>query len=200
MYAMKSSATGGNDAMRYFTYTLNNGETSGHTTEMVEENAGSMTDSGNLYAHIFKLPQGTYCLGAGGGSSSTNVYFLCVQGQTDANIGDNTQAAVGNAITDVDFLLEPPTYELYCNTVAEPPSSPALSKAEFSFKSNFNLLTNKIFEVDIKTIDDNKYLNLKFTENPDFVTYLLLLSRSNEHVYYLNNNYYDRPTNVYIQP
>ena len=191
IYTMKCARDNTTDTMRYFKYTLSSGETSGHTTDIIEENGDSMKNSDYLYAHIFKLPKGHYVLGAANDNAIANVYFLCVQGQTDANIGDNTQASIGSAVTDVDFLLEPPTYADYPNS---------LKFAEFSFKSNYNLMLNKIFEVNVTEQNSKKYLNLLFQRNPDFVTYLLLIHRGEDPKYYINNVAYTNGTYVYIQP
>ena len=191
LYTMRCRNDSTVDSMRYFTYTLSNGETSGQTTTVTGELGDNMTSSGYLFGHIFKLPKGHYVLGSADQNNTANVYFLCVQGQTDANIGDNTQAAIGSAVTDVDFLLEPPTYSAYPNSLA---------RANFNFRSNFNLMLNKEFQVDVIEENSSKYLSLSFERNPDFVTYLLLVAIGNDPKYYVNNVAYTQGTKVLIQP
>ena len=173
------------DAHRYFTFDALNGTTS---TESVIYGAGqdetnNMLDSKALYAHIFKLPKGEYAIGNSGGSTPANIYFLAVQGQTEGTIGEAEKANVGNAVTDVDFLLDAPTMANYPN---------GLSTAFFSFKSEFNSSVNKLFQVDVKTVGVNKYISLTFEDNPHYVTYLLSMSRGLNHVYYINNTEIDR--------
>ena len=168
------------DYHRYFTYNAATGETG---TECETISANNMADGDALYAHIFKLPKGHYVLGASDTNTTAKVYFLAVQGQTDASLGDNDQASVGNAVTDVDFLLAAPTLANY-------PSS--LSRAEFNFRSNFDTSLNRLFEVTTKEVSGVNYLSFEFVDNPQFVTYLLLNSRGNSHVYYLNDTRVDR--------
>ena len=173
------------DHHRYFTYNALTGETG---TESVIYGAGEdetsyMLDNNALYAHIFKLPKGEYAIGSSSGNATANIYFLAVQGQTEGTIGDAEKANVGNAVTDVDFLLAEPTLADYPST---------LSAALFSFKSEFNSSVNKVFQVDVKTIDSHKYVSLIFEDNPQYVTYLLTLSREHNHIYYINNVEIDR--------
>ena len=176
------------DKHRYFTYNAATGVTG---DEAVPFGAGSeekndMLDNNALYAHIFKLPKGEYCIGADSGTA--NIYFLAVQGQTDATIGDNDQAAVGDAITDVDFLLDRPTLENF-------PSS--LDFAKFSFSAKYDDTRNTIFNVGVTTVSSTKYISLTFVDNPQYVTYLLLIARSDDHTYYINGNALNRTPYVY---
>ena len=176
-YTMYSKSKNTNyDTFRYFEYNIN-GQTD--TTAKVLDT--TMTDSGKLYGHIFKLPEGDYVIGASSGTAK--LYYLAVQGQTNATIGDYDIASVGSAITRVDFLTEPPTYADF--------KAGTLSLAKFLFRSNQNFLENKAITVDIKTVNDKKYINLKYSEenNPVFITYLLLSCTSLEHgtKYYVND-------------
>lgn len=177
---MMSKNVNETDNFRYFTYDAVSGNTG---VEVEEISSNNMGDNGALYAHIFKLPKGHYVLGASEENTTAKVYFLAVQGQTDATIGDNDQASVGNAVTDVDFLLEAPTIQNY-------PLS--LTRAEFNFKSNYDISRNRMFEVGTKEVESVNYLSLNFIDNPQFVTYLLLSSRGDSHVYYLNDTRIDR--------
>ena len=138
-----------------------------------------------LYAHIFKIPKGHYVLGSSIKDTTANLFYLAVQGQTDATIGDNEQAAIGNAVVDADFLTEAPTIQNW-------PS--ALSKAEFNFTSNYDTSKNTVFEVNTKYIESEakNYLALTFIDNPRFVDYLFLNARGQTHIYYLNDVRTDR--------
>ena len=172
------------DSHRYFTYDALSGATS---TESVifgagEDETNNMLDNNALYAHIFKLPKGEYAIGSAN-SSTANIYFLAVQGQTEGTIGEAEKANVGNAVTDVDFLLDAPTLANYPT---------ALTTAFFSFKSEFNNSVNKLFQVDVKTVNGHKYIALTFEDNPHYVTYLLTMSRDLNHTYYINNTEIDR--------
>lgn len=194
MYTMKNTKVG-DDQHRFFKYTLSNGDTSGDTTTIVEPNPSSnnsMNDTGDLYAHIFKLPQGDYVIGSSG---TANLYYLAVQGQTDASIGDNELAAIGNAITDVDFLVEAPTLSDYLGKT--------LKVALFCFKSDQNTLKNKMIEVGVnEDASHNKYVGMNFNNNPVFIPYLLLSSKSKNigTKYYINSAPYDRGGSfVFIQ-
>ena len=181
LYTMKSSNVGDSDSHRYFTYDVATGETG---TETVQ-NGNGMGDGGALYGHIFKLPQGNYVLGSNGGTA--NVYFLAVQGQTDASIGGNDVISLGDAIEDVDFLLEAPTLEDY---------PLGLTKALFSYRGEFNLSSGNIV-MDVITVSNKKYMRLTFPTNPTFLTYMLTYSRHTEHTYYINGDAYDAVNYTY---
>ena len=182
LYTMKSSNISATDSHRYFKYNAATGVT-GTETEIYSEN--NMGDNNCLYAHIFKIPKGHYVLGSSIKDTTANLFYLAVQGQTDATIGDNEQAAIGNAVVDADFLIEAPTIQNW-------PS--ALSKAEFNFASNYDTSKNTVFEVNTKYIESEakNYLALNFIDNPRFVDYLFLNARGQTHIYYLNDVRTDR--------
>ena len=178
-FRMKSTNISDTDSHRYFKYNAATGVTDTET----QIYGNNMGDSNCLYAHIFKIPKGHYVLGSHSGTA--HLYFLAVQGQTDATIGDNEQAAIGNAVVDADFLTEAPTIQDW-------PSG--LAKAEFNFTSNYDTSKNTLFQVDTKYIqsEDKNYLALNFIDNPRFVDYLFLNARGNVHIYYLNDVRTDR--------
>ena len=134
------------------------------TTSPSTPSGYDMSDNGALYGHIFKLERGHYVLGAANSNETANVYFLAVQGQTEATIGSNDTAGIGNAVTEVDFLTATPTY-----------GSP-FSLAQFSFKSNFNTVSGEFYV----GVDEQDRFRIKFSDatNGAFVTYLLIYSRS----------------------
>ena len=184
LYSMKSSNSGSSDidGHRYFTYNVATGATG---TETVQNN-NDMKDGGALYGHIFKLPQGDYVIGAK--SNTANIYFLGVQGQSEGSIGANDLISVGgDAIEDVDFLLEAPT-------LANFPTN--LVKALFSFKGTFNT-THGEFYMEAITVSDKKYMRLRFGTSSTFVTYVLTYSRHLEHTYYINEEYVNEINHTY---
>ena len=190
MYTMKSANVNGNDDIdvhRYFTYDVEDGTTSTQTVN----NGNNMKDGGALYAHIFKLPQGHYVLGGSGANNNAtaNIYFLAVQGQTDADIGGNVTAELGNALNDVDFLLSEPTKADFPNS---------LDKALFNFSADFNSQSGD-FIVGTQTVSANNYLSLSFEDAPVFVTYLSAYSTSNSPHYYIRNEEFTKTFHVYRQ-
>ena len=173
LYTMKSSQVSGNDSFRYFSYDVETGATS---TEVVK-NAGSMNqDAGNaLYGHIFKLPKGDYIIGAR--NDTAKIYFLAVQGQTDATIGSTEMADIGYAVDNVDFLTAEPTLNDY-------PSSLAL--ASLSYTAYYDDSTSRTFYVAVKDVDGRKYVWIKFSDSPsEFVTYLMTYSAIKK-IHYIN--------------
>lgn len=180
-YRMKSSNSDAADSHRYFTYNVATGETSTEATV----NGNGMGDNKALYGHIFKLPQGDYAIGSSGGSA--NIYFLAVQGQTEGSIGTNDLVSIGDAISDVDFLLQAPTLADYPN---------GYDKALFSFGALFNN-THGEFYMDVITIGDKKYMRVQFETSPTFVTYVLTYSRHTEHTYSINGTLYNEVNHTY---
>ena len=140
-----------------------------------------MVDNGALYAHIFKLPKGEYCIGASSGTA--NIYFLGVQGQTRGTIGTNNRAILGDkAITDVDFLLAEPTYNAYHRFNNE-----LLSLANFSFNAEFKKVIYVPQYHEFYVTVHNGYIKLSFKDNPQFVKKLIAISRSQDnHKFYIN--------------
>ena len=131
-YTMKSKNTGDPDTLRYFEFDAATGETATSITPIgTAEGNTDMKDNGKLFAHIFKLPKGDYVIGGSTKSNQggdANIYFLAVQGQSDAELGITDVVAVGGEATNVDFLLsDDGLYD----------SSP-LDLAYFAFKATFN--------------------------------------------------------------
>ena len=136
-----------------------------------------MKDDKALYAHIFKLPKGEYAIGASSDTSeAANIYYLAVQGQEDADLGNNyIQASVGNSVTDVDFLVSQPMYPDY----NEDSTRCTLDVAYFSFKSEFNSLPydgSNPFIVETASDQSRRYVKVRFDNNA-YVDYLLAMSR-----------------------
>lgn len=182
LYTMRCSGGDGTDLSRYFTYDIS-GETS---TQVVPYNKSMDDDKDALYGHIFKLPQGNYVLGSND-SNNTNVYFLAVQGQTEGTLGDNEMIAIGDAIDNVDFLLEAPTLDNF--TIG-------FEKALFSYKGTFNL-NSGVVTMDVVELSNKKYMRVAFLTNPTFVTFVLTYSRHDEHTYYLNDQLIDTVNYTY---
>lgn len=183
LYKMKATGKNDLDRHRYFSYDAISGATS---EEIVKYGAGEgetadMKDSnGSLYAHIFLLPQGDYVIGAANANEQANIYFLAVQGQTEGTIGANDMAGIGNAVTDVDFLLEEPTYTDFHSS-----GDSGLKLANLSFKSTFNTRQG---DFTVEPEGEPEYLGMRFTEGSQTcVTYLLIYAYSNEAA---NRNYY----------
>ncbi len=179
LYSMKSSFSNVdyNDANRYFTYDVESGATSTKTVNI----SNMDKDDGKLYGHIFKLPPGDYCLGARSGTA--HIYFLAVQGQTDATVGDKTMANMGNSIEFCNFLTQTPTLANY-------PSS--LEISDITFKANFNSGIAREYYVKTKNDKGVNCLWLDFTDLPDeFVTYLMTYSPTKTACYIQNTRYQD---------
>ena len=174
LYSMKSSQQTGTDQFRYFTYDVVTGATG---TEAVINPNMTSNDAKTLYAHIFKLPKGDYVIGARSGTA--NLYFLAVQGQNDATLGDKNLTYIGSAIKGVDFILEAPS-----NSNVYPFEQ---TQAMFTFKSVFNL---KPGDLSITVVEEggNKYMGLNFVDTTAqrFVMYLFLFSRHPDHTYFVN--------------
>ncbi|MBP3732791.1 MAG: hypothetical protein J6I84_06050 [Bacilli bacterium] len=190
MYTMKSSnynTDADRDVHRYFTYDVETGATGTHTVN----NDNNMKDNNALYAHVFKLPQGHYVLGASGAHSNANanIYFLAVQGQNDADIGGNVTAELGSTLSDVDFLVSEPTKANFPD---------GLDKAQFNFAADFNSQSGD-FIVDTQTVSGNNYLSLEFEDAPVFVTYLSAYSTSNAPRYYIRDEEFTKTFHVYRQ-
>ena len=156
-----------------------------------------MKRTGFLYGHIFKLPRGHYVIGSSIKTESTSakVYYVCVQGQTNGDLGDLEVATIGNYVKDVDFLLKDPTV----NTLDLEDDS---FFAQFSFNGTFNTNIGKIV---VDAYEDNVlnevYARARFNE---FFTFFLFYCRKNNPIFKLNNDdpvagsaTYDGPFNSY---
>ena len=179
LYSMKSSGQSGTDQHRYFTYDVETGATS---TEAVINN--NMTgDGGALYGHIFTLPQGDYVIGSRTGTA--NLYFLAVQGQNNASLGDKESAYIGEAIEDIDFLTEEP----YSTEEAFPFES---YQAGLRFKMVFNSLPGAV-EITTESYNTKHYIAINFADAQAtrFVTYLFLHSSDSDHIFFINGTRYN---------
>ena len=164
------------------------GVITGTTSPSVNPSGSNMGDAGALYGHIFKLKKGDYVIGAANSGETANIYFLAVQGQTDATIGANDIAGIGNAVTEVDFLTASPEY------------GEQFSFAQFSFKSTFNTVNGE-FTIGIDENDNDRKFRIVFSDTAHgvFVTYLLMYSRSKTLQYWVlvdthSNKYTDEST------
>lgn len=185
LYTMRSSNPGESDIMRYFTYDVETGATATEASVLSEMDA----DGNCLYGHIFKLPQGDYVLGASNDNQTANVYFLAVQGQNNASIGDKEYTYIGSAVDNVDFLTESPSGEGQVFPYTD-------SQAMLTFKSTFNSLTGSM-SIDVRNVGNKKYISITFLDNPRFVTYLFLYSTHPEHTYFVNNTMYTTTPTLY---
>lgn len=184
LYTMRSAGSPGTDNDRYFTYDVETGATS---SEAVKNN-NMDADGSALYGHIFRLPQGNYCIGAASGTA--NIYFLAVQGQTDASIGSKDIADIGNSIDKVNFLTEAPTFVNYNNH--------DLAITDVTFRAFYNDSVNTNFVVTTKEEDASNYLSLVFSDSPNmFVTYLMTYSATKE-THFINNTRY-KEINVFYR-
>ena len=186
-YTMLCENTSEVDAHRYFTYNYDTGVTS---SETVHYSDNIMGDGGCLYAHIFKLPPGEYAIGKaqgyGNDSTKARLYYLAVQGQTDATIDTTVVAETDNSLSNVDFLLASPIDY----PIAECP------KAQVTLTANFNTERGE-FNVDVREVSSNKYLEMAFLDDPMFVTYLFTYDYKASPHYYINGTPYQRTTYVY---
>ncbi len=183
LYTMRATNfTNNTDGHRYFTYDVKNGV----TTTRTEEYSGMNNDHNALYGHIFKLPKGDYVIGARSGSA--NIYFLAVQGQTDASIGDKTMANIGYTVDNVDLLTEQPTFANYPNDLA---------LSNITFRAFFNDSVAKEYLATIKEVGGNNYISLEFSDSPvQFVTYLVTYTPL-KRVHYIQNNRYEAVNVIY---
>ena len=194
LYSMRASNfSNSNDAHRYYTYEVEHTEgnvtTPGKTSTQVVVNSDMSTDNNALYGHIFKLPKGDYVIGASD-NTTVNVYFLAVQGQTDASIGSKDMADIGNSIERVTFLTEEPTFALFSNN--------ELVTTDVTFKALFNDELGTVFNVITKEEDLDNYLAIAFSDSPNiFVTYLLTYSPTKQ-VHYINNTRY-KDVNIFYR-
>ena len=146
-------------------------------------------DGGALYGHIFKLPKGHYCIGSAS-NTMANIYFLAVQGQTDASIGSKDIADIGNSIEKVHFLTEAPTFADYNNR--------SLSVTDVTFKAYYNDSVTTTFTVYVKEEDAVNYLSILFSDSPSmFVTYLLTYTPTRQK-HFINNVGY-RDINIFYR-
>lgn len=182
LYSMKCSGQTGTDQNRYFRYDVETGVTDSEA--VINE---SMTgDGGALYGHIFKLPQGDYVLGAR--NNTAHLYFLAVQGQNNATLGDKTTTYIGSAVENCDFITEAPSL-----TNVFPFEQ---TRSLLSFKMNFNSLQGEV-SISTDTFDNKKYISITFLDNPRFVTYLFLYSRHTDHRYFVNGQRFDTTPTLY---
>ena len=191
LYTMAStgnSNTGSYNMGRFFPYS-STGET--NTAGEVLPQGGNMTHGSFLFGHIFKLPRGTYVIGSSRktGHTSARLYYVCVQGQTNGDLGEINMTTLGNTVMDVDFLLKDPVtnpFNLNDNSFF----------ANFSFSGNFTDLAGKMV-VDTTTVNNNVYIRARFN---DFITYLLFYDRKSNPRFVINNESPILGTDLYSGP
>lgn len=171
-----------NDMCRYFKYDAASGTTGSKAVDRYDSDAGSLRRSGKLFAHIFKLPQGEYCIGAASGTA--NIYFLAAQGQDDGTIGSSDSPMMDSSITNVDFLLNNPidnTRDQY-------------NLSQVSMAIEFNI-ANGSFIADSST----GTFKMIFDEtSARFVDYLLIMDKKKTPYYVIDNAPYKNNA-VYMQ-
>lgn len=65
------------------------------------------TGTTRLFAHTFKLPYGSYCLGSAT-PGLAKIFYVCAQGQTDGTLDfDNNAFASRDEVQDIDFIKGP---------------------------------------------------------------------------------------------
>ena len=175
LYTMRSSNGGNHNYGRFFPYSAN-GET--NTASVVLPTGNNMTSEDFLYGHIFTLPRGHYVIGSSRncGSTSANLYYVCVQGQSNGDLGEIAVATIGNYVHDVDFLMKDPV----SNTFDINDSS---FFAALSFSGNFTDDVGRMV-IDTCEVDNEVYIRMRFN---DFITYLLLYCRKTHPSFVLNN-------------
>lgn len=177
LYTMRSYTKGPSNLGRFFPYS-SNGAT--NTQSEVLPVGDDMKDSSFLFGHIFTLPRGNYVIGSSKNmnSSSAKVYYVCVQGQTNGDLGELDVATIGNYVHDVDFLLKDPAD---ANDPFDLNDSAFF--ANFSFSGNF---TNLVGKMVVDTVEENNIVYVRVRFN-DFITYLLFYCRKNNPAFVLNN-------------
>ena len=174
--------TGNRDKLRGFTYDLSD---HGHTSDVTFNYADYQSSNNALFAHIFKLPAGDYCIGATSNTNNSsggtaNIFFLAVQGQTDGTLGTEDYAAIGSAITNVDFLISAPSI------------SKIIEEAYISFKGEFNSKEGTF------AVNFASYIELIFLEDENsIVRYLLVYSYGSTPRYLVNGTLYTVPSVLY---
>ena len=166
-----------------------------NTMNIVSELGGGMSRAGWLYGHTFKVPYGTYVIAASTRTYTADpkIYYVCVQGQTNGDLGEMEVATIGNYIHDVDFLLKRPTAYYDAEQEITPTPTDDIRSvfdvddetyfAKFSFNGDF---TNAVGKMVVDTIDvsSKNYIRCRFN---DFITYLLFYCRRNNPAYKINN-------------
>lgn len=182
-YAMRVKAANALDAHRYFEYDY----TDGTVVTTIKHNDGDMKETNELYAHIFHLDQGDYVLGANSTTGTSDIYYLCVQGQDNAEIGTNGSVYMDNVIDNVDFLTKTPTYSDFVKK--------SLGRGNVSFSALFNEKFATTFYVRKKQYGSSGtyYVWFKFDdEGGQFVTSFITYSKVRQRHYIQDNaNPYD---------
>lgn len=174
--------TGNRDKLRGFKYDLSD---HGHTSDVTFNYPDYQSSNNALFAHIFKLPAGDYCIGATSNTNNSsggtaNIFFLAVQGQTDGTLGTEDYAAIGSAITNVDFLISAPSI------------SKVIEEAYISFKGEFNSKEGTF------AVNFASYIELVFLEDENsIVRYLLIYSYGSTPRYLVNGTLYTAPSVLY---
>ena len=157
-----------------------------NTKEVVTPQGGDMKRTNYLYGHTFKLPYGNYVIGSSHntGYSSAKVYYVCVQGQTNGDLGELEVATIGNYIRDVDFLLKSPvTMDGSGNITGVTFNLNDTSAfAKFSFNGVFKSDIGKMV-VDAINVSGTNYTRVRFN---NFINYLLFYCRKNSPAFKIN--------------
>lgn len=197
LYAMRSTnVTDSRDSFRYFTYDVEgyddqHNPVPGKTATSATINSDMASDGNAVYAHIFKLPKGDYVIGNIGTGAKANIFYLAVQGQTDASIGGKDMADLGTSIDKVYFLTEAPTKAAY--------DAGTLSITDVTFKACYNDLMVREFDVTTENDNGNPCISFVFTDTQgdEFVTYLLSYSPTKQ-VHFINHHRY-KDVNIFYR-
>ena len=193
LYTMRAKNVGTADSHRYFKYDFETGETATAIDNTVGNN---QTDSGALYAHIFKLPHGDYIIGGSSRSvyqGTANLYFLAVQGQSNAELGAADIIAIGGTAKPIDFLLSDTGLN------ANPFSVGGLEVAKFSFAAQFD---NTSGHMEVTTEETSGDIQVLFNQGAgnSCTTKVLAYCRADSPSYYLNSSHYTTTTHSWPEP
>ncbi|MCR5309438.1 MAG: hypothetical protein K6E21_04955 [Bacilli bacterium] len=178
LYTMRSKNDNTDNYGRFFTYS-SDGET--NTSSLVLPTDGGMRAGKFLFGHIFKLPRGNYFIGSSKrmGSSSAKLYYVCVQGQTNGDLGEMNVVTPDNYVRNVDFLLKDPT------NIATPFNINDNSYfAKFSFGGKFADEVGLLI-VDTYEINNVTYIRTRFN---NFIIELLFYCRKNNPSFVINGD------------
>ncbi|MCQ2797119.1 MAG: hypothetical protein MJ241_01500 [Bacilli bacterium] len=174
----------GDDLCRYFRYDASSGITDSKAVDRYSVSKDSLNRKNKLFAHIFKLPPGEYCIGASKSDRTANIYFLAAQGQNDGTIGSSDSPMMDSSITNVDFILR--------NPIVTPKDEQKFSEVSMSIE--FNIASGS-FAADSSTGD----FKIIFDETSGrFVDYLLVLDKKDMPYYIIDNAPY-KTNEVYTQ-
>lgn len=206
LYTMKSANSGKAESKRYFEYTYS-GENAGVTGTTAVEVGNDMKDSGDLYAHIFKLTEpGDYVIGSSDSGKNANIYYLAVQGQNAGDYGPIDTYLTGKSVEDVDFLLRSPinpTSDPANPNSSQPVASEESSseeyellKAKFSLQAYFDSTAGSLQVLGMWE-NDRRYIKVVFNNGCTNTRYILARCQATNPYYKLNGQGYTTSTKTW---